>query len=165
MIFHNSALAGLVPDDSYGAEDLARIERALGDHQTLAFDRLPSGLFAASSGGDAIASSGYGNVWVRDNIYVAYAHHVTGNKQVADVVRALITYFNRYDHRFDDIISGAVGFCGPAHWRIGSARRTTSIDRSRRSPTTGAAPNSTISATTCTSPTLTSRCSGHRPIS
>ena len=92
MIFHNSALAGLVPDDSYGAEDLARIERALGDHQTLAFVRLPSGLFAASSGGDAIASSGYGNVWVRDNIYVAYAHHVTGNTQVAaEVVRAQIT--------------------------------------------------------------------------
>ena len=109
MTFHNSALARLVPDGNYRADDLARVEAALSDHQTLTFVRLPSGLYSASSAGESIAATGYANVWVRDNIYVAFAHHLTGARHIAtEVVEALIGFFTRYCHRFDDIISGAV---------------------------------------------------------
>src|SRR5262245_37339612 len=91
--FHNPDLARLVPEGDYRAADLDRIEAALGEHQTLAFVRLPSGLFPASSA-SAIASSGYDNVWVRDNIFVALAHQLSGAPQVAvGVVRALIAFF------------------------------------------------------------------------
>ncbi len=46
---------------------------------------------------------------MRDNIYVAFAHHAIGASHIAtEVVRALIAFFGRYRHRFDDIISGAV---------------------------------------------------------
>lgn len=108
MTFRNSALSRLVPEGNYRPSDLARIEAALREHQTLSFVRLPSGLYSASSAGESIASTGYANVWVRDNIYVAFAHHVAGSPQAAtDVVQALISFFDRYRHRFDDIISGA----------------------------------------------------------
>jgi len=97
-----------VPDGNYRADDLARVEAALSDHQRLTFVRLPSGLYSASSAGEAIAATGYANVCVRDNIYVAFAHHATGARHIAtEVVGALIGFFIRYCHRFDDIISGA----------------------------------------------------------
>ncbi len=109
MTFHNPELAELVPDGPYNADDLVRVERALADHQTLTFSRLPSGLFSASPAGDSIASSGYGSVWLRDNVYAALAHDVSGKTDVAvDVVRALVTFFSRYLYRFDGIISGEV---------------------------------------------------------
>jgi len=109
MAFHNSALARLVPEGNYRAADLARISAALREHQTLRFVRQPSGLYSASSAGESISTTGYANVWVRDNVYVAFAHHVTGATHVAtEVVRALMSFFSRYRHRFDDVISGAV---------------------------------------------------------
>jgi Glycosyl hydrolases family 15 len=107
LTFHNQTLASLVPDGDYRAGDLARIEAALHDHGTLRFSRLASGLFSASSAGEAIAGSGYANVWVRDNVYVAFAHQVIGDIAVAaGVARALIAFFGLSRHRFLDVISG-----------------------------------------------------------
>lgn len=115
MTFHNPELARLAGPGDYRTEDLARIEAALTEHGALTFERLPSGLFAASTAGHSIAASGYANVWVRDNIYVAFAHHVAGATAVAaDVVQALIAYFFRYRHRFDDIIADATSAADPA---------------------------------------------------
>ena len=52
MTFHNSALVRLVPDGNYRAHDLARVEAALSDHQTLTFVRLPiRALFGLVGGG------------------------------------------------------------------------------------------------------------------
>lgn len=109
MPFQNPELAALIPSGHYSAEDLSRIEAELRSHGTLTFARLPSGLFSASSAGESIASSGYANVWVRDNVYVAYAHHVSAQTPVAaGVARALIKFFGHHCHRFEDIISGVV---------------------------------------------------------
>jgi hypothetical protein len=61
------------------------------------------GLYPASLGGEI--SSGYGNIWIRDNIYIAYAYHLRGASNVAtDVVRALIAYGQRFltTHSPDD---------------------------------------------------------------
>lgn len=109
MLFQNSELSALIPNGRYSAETLARIERELRNHGTLTFVQLPSGLFSASSAGESIASSGYANVWVRDNVYVAYAHYVRGLTSVAaGVARALIKFFSDHRYRFEAIISGAV---------------------------------------------------------
>lgn len=109
MHFQNPELAALIPSGRYRAGDLSRIEAELRGHGTLTFARLPSDLFSASSAGASIAASGYGNVWVRDNVYVAYAHHVAGQTPVAaGVARALITFFDRHRRRFEAIIAGAV---------------------------------------------------------
>src|SRR5262249_21073492 len=107
--FQNPDLAALIPSEPYRAADLSRIESELRSHETLTFARLPSGLFPASSAGASIAATGYDRVWVRDNVYVAYAHHVSAQTPVAArVARVLIEFFDRYRRRFDDIISGDV---------------------------------------------------------
>jgi phosphorylase kinase alpha/beta subunit len=109
VIIHNTGLARLIPAGDYRACDLARIESTLRDHGTLTFVRLPSGLYSACSAGASIEVSGYGNVWVRDNFYVALAQHVTGKTQLAvDTVRALLAFYSRHHRRFDDIIAGKV---------------------------------------------------------
>jgi GH15 family glucan-1,4-alpha-glucosidase len=109
MPFQNPEIALLIPRGQYRAEHLTRIETELRNHGTLSFVRLPSGLFPASSAGEVIASSGYANVWVRDNVYVAYAHYVSGQTPVAaGVARALLTFFADHRRRFQEIISGAV---------------------------------------------------------
>lgn len=109
MPFQNTELAALIPSGHYRASDLSRIEAELRRHGTLTFARLPSGLFSASPAGESIASSGYANVWARDNVYVAYAHHVSAQTPVAaGVARALLKFFDRHRSRFDGIISGAV---------------------------------------------------------
>ena len=106
MRFQNVELAAFVPDGRYSPATLSRIERVLDEKRTLEFSRLSSGLFAASSAGSSIAGSGYSNVWVRDNVYVAYAHHVCGSTDVAaGVARALLTFYSRHRHRFEDIIA------------------------------------------------------------
>ena len=52
MTFHNSALVRLVPDGNYRAHDLARVEAALSDHQTLTFVSLAiRALFGLVGGG------------------------------------------------------------------------------------------------------------------
>jgi phosphorylase kinase alpha/beta subunit len=104
--FQNGDLAKLVPPGHHSIETLSRIEKAFDEKRTLEFSRLPSGLFAASSAGSSIAGSGYSNVWVRDNVYVAFAQQVCGRTEVAaGVARALLTFFGRHRHRFEDIIA------------------------------------------------------------
>jgi hypothetical protein len=53
MTFHNSALAGLVPEGNYRAADLARVEAALSEHEALTFVRLPSALRSRPTDADA----------------------------------------------------------------------------------------------------------------
>ena len=124
MTFHNSALARLVPDGNYRADDLARVEAALSDHQTLTFVRLPSGLYAASSAGSRYAATG-SRTFGEGQHYVAFAHHATGARHIAtEVVEALIGFFTRYCHRCRrQSISGAVDPSG-----CGQLVRTCAID-------------------------------------
>jgi hypothetical protein len=109
MRFHNPRLAALAPSGHYRTADLSRIEVELERNGTLTFARLPSGLFSASSAGESAASSGYANVWVRDNVYVAFAHQISTRTPVAaGVARALVTFFSRHRRRFEAIIAGEV---------------------------------------------------------
>jgi phosphorylase kinase alpha/beta subunit len=117
-LFHNRDLAALARE-SYTADDLAAIDAALRSHGTLRFVRLPTGLFPASSAGESIEASGYGNVWVRDNVFVAYAHHVVGESGVAaDVACTLLRFFDRYRARFDNVIAGNTGLGHRPHVRF-----------------------------------------------
>jgi phosphorylase kinase alpha/beta subunit len=70
--------------------------------------RLSTGLFAASSATEAV-ESGYANVWVRDNVYVAFSHQMRSRTDVAvGVARALLRFFDRHRGRFERIIHGSV---------------------------------------------------------
>jgi phosphorylase kinase alpha/beta subunit len=89
--------------------------------------------------GESIAATGYANVWVRDNVCVAFAHHATGVRHIGtEVVGVLIAFFSRYGPRFDGIISGAVDpqdVANRPHVRFdgrSSARSETSAGHTRR---------------------------------
>jgi GH15 family glucan-1,4-alpha-glucosidase len=106
MHFHNSELHAMT-STRYGSAKLLEIEAAMRAHGTLTFDRLPTGLFPASHLGVAATQSGYDNVWVRDNVYVAYAHLIDGQPRVAaQVARSILTFYRQQRHRFDGIIAG-----------------------------------------------------------
>jgi phosphorylase kinase alpha/beta subunit len=103
-IAHNREIASLMRR-VYGPDDLREIRSQLDRHAVLRFPVLPSGLFPAASG--TAAASGYQSVWVRDNVFVAYAHLVNGRSDIAGrAVRALEAYFTRHLHRFRNIIEG-----------------------------------------------------------
>lgn len=80
------------------------------EHQgTFEFTVLESGLFPAAAGtAEDHSTTGYANVWVRDNIHIAWAHHVVrqSGHQAADCICGLMKYFSRHRYRFRDIIEG-----------------------------------------------------------
>jgi GH15 family glucan-1,4-alpha-glucosidase len=91
----------------YRVHDVVDLQQALAGIGALDFYRLESGLFSASPGGGDGSQSGYQNVWIRDNAYVAYAHLVRGDTATAvGVARALLAFFHRYRRRLQDIVAG-----------------------------------------------------------
>lgn len=77
-------------------------------HRTLRFDALPTGLYPAAGVDAAMATrSGYGNVWVRDNVYVALACETAGRPDAARrVAEAIAAFYRKYRRRFEEIIHG-----------------------------------------------------------
>jgi GH15 family glucan-1,4-alpha-glucosidase len=91
----------------YRGDNLDRLEAFLVERGVFRFRALGSGLFPAVQTG--ASASGYQNVWVRDNVFVAYAHAENGRLDVAvAVIRALATYFSKHLFRFDAVIAGTV---------------------------------------------------------
>ena len=106
LVTHSAEIERLIRT-SYSREDLDRLEALLIERGVLKFRPLESGLYPAVQ--TEATASGYQNVWVRDNVFVAHAHAANGRPDVAvAVVRALSKYFSKHLFRFDDIISGAV---------------------------------------------------------
>ena len=105
-------LAQTSPRDWIGIDssvaDVDRIVAFLTEQGTFRFPALPNGLFSAAAGeGDDFALTGYANIWVRDNIHIAHAHWVIGDKAAAvQTVRAMTDFYRQHQHRFTDIIEG-----------------------------------------------------------
>ena len=69
---------------------------------------MPTGLYPAA-GGDpqAAAQSGYGNVWVRDNVYVALALQASGRPEAAcAALQQLAAFHLNHRVRFETIVDG-----------------------------------------------------------
>jgi len=102
--FHNDALQSLHRPQRYDLSDIDAIDGVLRAHGTLAFSALPTGLYAASP--DAV-SSGYDNVWVRDNVYVAFAQWEAGRRAEAiAAAQAMLRFYHGQRARFDAFIEG-----------------------------------------------------------
>ncbi|MFO0425960.1 MAG: glycoside hydrolase family 15 protein [Planctomyces sp.] len=81
----------------------------LEEQGTFHFRSLPSGLFpAAASDVENHETTGYANVWLRDNIQIASAHHVLNpaSSSAADCVRGLLKFYTRHRFRFRNVIEG-----------------------------------------------------------
>jgi phosphorylase kinase alpha/beta subunit len=105
---HNDEVARLIKTD-YTLADLEDIVSLLQDLDTFKFPRLKNDLFPAAIVSNSTQYTGYAAVWVRDNIYVAYAHYLSGEIEVAlKCVRCLMEYFQKHQHRFQNIIDGKI---------------------------------------------------------
>jgi glycosyl hydrolase family 15 len=106
--WNNDRLHALAGESVFSSQDVARIAEELERHGTLKVKALGTGLFPAA-GVDSSAGSGYGNVWVRDNAFVAYAHLVGRQTQVAvKAARSLLAFFEKSRPRFEAITGGEV---------------------------------------------------------
>jgi phosphorylase kinase alpha/beta subunit len=95
---------------TYSSADLDRLEAFLFERGVIAFRSLKTGLFPAAEVDAATSRSGYHNVWVRDNVFVAHAHYVNGRLDTAvGIARGLAAFFSRRLARFDGVIAGTVG--------------------------------------------------------
>ena len=112
-IIHSDELAEHIRS-TYSPSDLDRIETFLFERGVLSFQPLATGLFPAADGDAATIRSGYRNVWVRDNVFVAHALYVNGHLDAAvGVARGLAAFFSNHFFRFDDIIAGSVDHNDP----------------------------------------------------
>ena len=109
-----NARVGALLKDRYRTEDVAELRRTLDGLGTLEFTRLESGLFAASP--SDVPLSGYHNVWIRDNVHVAYAHQMRGELAVAvGVAQTLLVYFHKHRRRLQDVVVGIADPGQPAN--------------------------------------------------
>ncbi len=108
MIVHNQIIAPLI-SSAYSVSHIQAITTLLEQQKTLSFPRLENGLFPAAELDSNTEYTGYSNVWVRDNIYLAYAHYCCGQTDIAvKTVNTLRQYFQKHQSRFFGIINGQV---------------------------------------------------------
>lgn len=94
--------------DEYSGDAIRRITKHLEVCGTFAFTQLPSGLYAAS-GAEGAEGGRYAHVWVRDNVYIAYALFCAGRiEESVRCARGLAHHFEREAGRFDACIEGKV---------------------------------------------------------
>lgn len=90
----------------YTAQEFNALRSFLTQKGIFIFQSLPNGLFSASGSAGADDVSGYQNVWVRDNVHIAHAHYVCGDKaSAARNLAALMKWFQKEEQRFRDVIS------------------------------------------------------------
>jgi hypothetical protein len=90
--------------DDYSLDDVRKILAFLEEKGTLCFPSFENGLFPAAIAADA-QNTGYKYAWIRDNVFIAYAHFISGQSNVA--IRNLcaqMKYFKKYKFRFERVV-------------------------------------------------------------
>jgi phosphorylase kinase alpha/beta subunit len=100
---------------SYDLATLEQLEQLLIEKGTFKFTPIENGLFpAALAHSEEQAYTGYHNIWVRDNVHVAWGNYVAGQPDVAaKCVRTLADYFWKQRHKFEEVIDGMVDVTNP----------------------------------------------------
>ena len=103
--------------DRYSAEAVAELIAFLSAQGALTLTPLSTGLYpAADLDPLAAAQSGYGNVWVRDNVYVALALDKAGRRDDASrAVQQLAGFYRNCRHRFEAIVEGRADPSSPVN--------------------------------------------------
>lgn len=104
---HNSRVSILLKN-KYSFEDVQKLRQILLDRGSLAFPVLDNGLFSAIVLSESNEYTGYKAVWVRDNIYVAYAHYLLGTvyeqQKAVKTVKSLTKCFYEQREAFELVI-------------------------------------------------------------
>lgn len=104
LIIQNEKILDLT-SHVYTVEKIHEIVKFLENRDTFNFYSLSTGLFPAALTREETQYTGYKYVWVRDNIYVAYAHYVIGDFDISiKSLKSLMNYFKIYRFRFEKII-------------------------------------------------------------
>lgn len=107
LIIHNQKLREFIKN-RYFSPDILKISVFLKDRKIFSFPTLDNGLFPAAAVSADTEYIGYANVWLRDNIFLAYSHYVVDESDVAvNNVNSLMAYFKNYQWRFEGIIEGS----------------------------------------------------------
>jgi len=117
MDWSNTAPVDWIQKSTIG-KDVRELTQFLEQQGTFLFPTLPNGLFSAAAGeGGDYELSGYHNVWVRDNIQIAWAHLAVLNDPSIPraCIQSLTAFFVKYRHRFTEIIDGNVDPSDPMH--------------------------------------------------
>ncbi len=113
LIIHNETVGNMIRDE-YLLKDVDNLFAILQRNGTFAFQSLANGLFPAAHLQQDSQYTGYSNVWVRDNIYIAYAHYINNRISVSlQTIRTLARYFLNHKWRFEHIITGATDYNEP----------------------------------------------------
>jgi phosphorylase kinase alpha/beta subunit len=104
LVIRNEALLDFLRS-SYRREDVRRLLEFLDRKGTFAFQRLPNGLYPATAGAAENDASGYQNAWVRDNVHIAHAHFVWGERAAAaQTAQVLMRFFEGQRPRMQRIV-------------------------------------------------------------
>jgi hypothetical protein len=100
--------------DHYDLARLKQLRRVLERQGTFKLAPLRTHLFPAAVVTRSTSQSGYQHVWVRDNVHVSHALYVSGRvRAAAQTMSALMQFFARHRHRFENIIQGRVKSADP----------------------------------------------------
>ncbi len=106
-IIHNKAIQKVIKS-KYTIQDIQAIRDLLTKNKALRFTSLGNGLFPAAASSSA-QYTGYKYMWVRDNIYVAYSHYMSGEFQIAaKTLSTLMSYFKKFRYRLEAVINKKV---------------------------------------------------------
>ncbi len=97
-------------------DDVRSMTRFLTEQGTFQFPTLPNGLFSAAAGeGGDFELTGYRNVWLRDNMQIAWAHLAVAEDAAIPLkcVESVTAFYTKYRHRFVDILEGQADFREP----------------------------------------------------
>ena len=101
--------------DSPSEDDVEEIRQFLTEAGTFRFPTLSSGLFsAAAAENPEFRLTGYQYVWARDNIHVAHALWLTGEKEkAAAAVSSLLEFYSKHRQKFLDVLEDRADAADP----------------------------------------------------
>ncbi len=97
-------------------EDVRNLTQFLQHKGTFNFPALDNGLFSAAAGeGGDFELTGYRNVWLRDNMQIAWAHLAVQNDTTVPLrcIQSTTQCYAKHRHRFVDIVEGRADFNEP----------------------------------------------------
>ena len=112
-VIQNKVIEKLIKEE-YQPNDIKTLFNLLQKNNTFYFNKLDNSLYPAADLGEKNIYTNYDKVWVRDNIFIAYAHYINGKKEQAiQTVRTLGRFFYKHKHRFENIINGTLDYNNP----------------------------------------------------